>query len=386
MAGADGADRTPIGPQSLLARGLVGQERVRAFLASAVEQRRVGAAYLFVGPRGAGKLDAAYALAQAILCPHGGCGTCDDCVRVAHRTHPDVHLLQPMGAGSYVIEQIRDLIDDIALAPVRAARKVYLIDDADLLVDASANALLKSLEEPPDTVTFVLLGTSRETILPTIVSRCQIVPFRPVSPDAALATLESELTAPREICRRAVGCCASATQARGFVQSAERQEARRLALRCLEVLPDADALDVLHAAAACVDAAKAPYEALKAEQDSAYDEGAAWMSASALKQLTLRLKRELTARQRSGMMEVFGAQRSLLRDALCLAAATGDEPYNDDFAACARTYADRLGLDLLPRALDATDQACGRVRRGVSPQLALETMLFDIKEMLTCQP
>ena len=83
---------------------------------------------LFLGAPGAGKLDAAWALAQAFLCEQGGCGSCDSCVRVARHTHPDVHYYTPESATGYLIAQTRELLDDVPLAPIRAKAKVYIID------------------------------------------------------------------------------------------------------------------------------------------------------------------------------------------------------------------------------------------------------------------
>ena len=169
---------------SLLAK-LDTQERVRDFLTNAVASGRASHAYLFLGAPGAGKLDAAWALAQAFLCEQDGCGSCDSCVRVARHTHPDVHYYTPESATGYLIAQTRELLDDVPLAPIRAKAKVYIIDRAEQLRANTANALLKTLEEPPEGVMFILLGTSADVMLPTIVSRCQCVPFRLVSPAVA---------------------------------------------------------------------------------------------------------------------------------------------------------------------------------------------------------
>ena len=150
---------------SLLAK-LSGQKRVKSFLTRAVEGGRAAHAYLFVGAPGSGKLEAAWALVQALLCEDGGCGTCDNCMRAARRTHPDVHYYTPESATGYLISQTRELLEDVALAPIRAKHKVYIIDRAEQMRANTANALLKTIEEPPETVTFILLGTSTDTILP----------------------------------------------------------------------------------------------------------------------------------------------------------------------------------------------------------------------------
>lgn len=161
---------------SLLAK-LDTQQRVRDFLTNAVASGRASHAYLFLGAPGAGKLDAAWALAQAFLCEQDGCGACDSCVRVARHTHPDVHYYTPESATGYLIAQTRELLDDVPLAPIRAKAKVYIIDRAEQLRANTANALLKTLEEPPAHVIFVLCTTDPQKILETILSRCQRFDF-----------------------------------------------------------------------------------------------------------------------------------------------------------------------------------------------------------------
>ena len=148
-----------------------GQPRVRDFFAAAVREHRVGHAYLFLGAPGSGQQEAAMALAECLVCPKGGCDSCDECIRVAHRTHPDVHWLSPEGASGYVVEQVRQLIADVSLAPVRANAKVYILDRVDTLREASANALLKTIEEPPEGVVFILMARTADAVLPTISSR-----------------------------------------------------------------------------------------------------------------------------------------------------------------------------------------------------------------------
>ena len=211
---------------SLLAK-LDTQERVRDFLTNAVASGRASHAYLFLGAPGAGKLDAAWALAQAFLCEQDGCGACDSCVRVARHTHPDVHYYTPESATGYLIAQTRELLDDVPLAPIRAKAKVYIIDRAEQLRANTANALLKTLEEPPEGVMFILLGTSADVILPTIVSRCQCVPFRLVSPTVAAQAVSRATGQDLTRCRMAVAVAGSPTRGIEFLKSAERQDARR---------------------------------------------------------------------------------------------------------------------------------------------------------------
>lgn len=119
---------------------ILGQPQVRQFLRTTIAQNLVGQAYLFTGPAGSNKTLAAYAFAQAIICPDKGCGTCDACKRVLRRRHPDVRYFAPEGAGGYLVSQVREIVGDVDLAPIQASKKIYIIDRVDLLGVQAANA------------------------------------------------------------------------------------------------------------------------------------------------------------------------------------------------------------------------------------------------------
>ncbi|MBM6786151.1 DNA polymerase III subunit delta' [Collinsella tanakaei] len=368
---------------SLLAQ-LDTQPRVRDFLERAVRTDRASHAYLFVGAPGSGKLDAAWALAQALLCEQGGCGACDSCIRVARKTHPDVHLYEPESATGYLIAQIRDLLEDVALAPIRAPRKVYIVDRAEQLRANSANALLKTLEEPPENTTFILLGTSTDVMLPTIVSRCQCVPFRMLSTDESTDAVARATGLPEPRCRMAVAVAGSPARAAAFLKSAERQEARRQMLRAVDSLPRADEADILLASKDLMVAIHAPLADVKSTQQAVLEQNADYLSRGALKQLEERNKRELSARERSGIMEALASVRTLLRDVLMLLEGAPDGIVNDDV----RDIVERLAASTTTAgaiaALEAVGRAEKRIARNITPQLTVEVMLFDIRKALVC--
>ena len=368
---------------SLLAQ-LDTQPRVRDFLERAVRTDRASHAYLFVGAPGSGKLDAAWALAQALLCEQGGCGACDSCIRVARKTHPDVHLYEPESATGYLIAQIRDLLEDVALAPIRAPRKVYIVDRAEQMRANSANALLKTLEEPPENTTFILLGTSTDVMLPTIVSRCQCVPFRMLSTDESTDAVARATGLPEPRCRMAVAVAGSPARAAAFLKSAERQEARRQMLRAVDALPRADEADILLAAKDLMVAIHAPLADVKSTQQAVLEQNADYLSRGALKQLEERNKRELSARERSGIMEALASVRTLLRDVLMLLEGAPDGVVNDDV----RDIVERLAASTTTAgaiaALEAVGRAEKRIARNITPQLTVEVMLFDIRKALVC--
>jgi DNA polymerase III subunit gamma/tau len=182
--------------------GLVGQEHVTAALRNAVREGRVGHAYLFSGPRGTGKTTTARILAKALNCLNLGadgepCGVCENCVAIAEGRFLDLFELD--AASNNSVDNIRDLTDSVHLGlGATSKRKVYLVDEVQMLSAAASNALLKTLEEPPEHVVFVLATTNPEKVLPTIRSRTQHLEFTLFSADA-LETLLADVLAQEGI-------------------------------------------------------------------------------------------------------------------------------------------------------------------------------------------
>ena len=161
-------------------RDLVGQEHVTETLANAIKNNRVAHAYIFSGARGVGKTTAARILAKALNCVKGPtsdpCGECDSCKEIAAGTSLDV--IEIDAASNRGIDQIRELRDMVRYAPAAARTKVVILDETHMLTDEASNALLKTLEEPPDRVIFVMATTQPEDLVDTIRSRSQHFHFR----------------------------------------------------------------------------------------------------------------------------------------------------------------------------------------------------------------
>ncbi|WP_159784928.1 DNA polymerase III subunit gamma/tau [Sodalinema gerasimenkoae] len=167
---------------------LVGQSAIASTLTNAIRQERIAPAYLFCGPRGTGKTSSARIFAKSLNCLTSDrptatpCGTCDACRSIARGSALDV--IEIDAASNTGVDNIRELIERAQFAPVQARYKVYIIDECHMLSTAAFNSLLKTLEEPPAHVIFILATTDPQRVLPTIISRCQRFDYRRIALDA----------------------------------------------------------------------------------------------------------------------------------------------------------------------------------------------------------
>jgi DNA polymerase-3 subunit gamma/tau len=172
---------------------LVGQEPITRILGNAISQGRIAHAYLFSGPRGVGKTSSARILAKALNCKEGPtplpCGVCESCTSITDGSSVDV--IEIDGASNNSVDDIRDLRERVKYAPSGGRYKVYIIDEVHMLSGSAFNALLKTLEEPPSHVIFVLATTEMKKIPATVLSRCQHMPFRRISSNVIRARLKA---------------------------------------------------------------------------------------------------------------------------------------------------------------------------------------------------
>ncbi len=363
--------------------GIMGQSQVSRFLAQAHREDRLSHAYLFAGPVGSGKTEVAMALAKALLCPLGGCGECDTCRRIQRSTHPDVHWLEPDGVAGYKVDQIRQLNADAVRTPIRANHKLFVIARADLLNSASANAFLKTLEEPLPDTSFVLMARSRDAVLPTLVSRCQTLVFRKIPDEEAIGLVRRQTGADEQTAQIALAASSGSTKAAcEYVNSPSQKQIRSTAIEVLERIASMDAGDVVDAAKRLMDAVELQTGEVKSKYASQCDQNEEFMSPGALKHIEEQQKRAISSLKRKGLAEVFAVARSWIRDCAAVAIGGTNLMVNADCHYTIELTASSMDAQKFVAGLRAVDKAAGRIARNVTPQLVLETMLFDIRKAL----
>jgi len=231
-------------------RDLIGHRQLVGLLARSVRRESLPPSLIFAGPAGVGKRLTALATAQALNCTApvvtkddlsanaspgetiDACGKCKACKRIARGVHPDVLFVEPGDTGSIKIEQVRDIVDRAAYRPFEGRRRAVIIDQADTLVPAAQNALLKTLEEPPPSSVFMLITSRPDMLLPTVLSRCPRLQFRALGPHDIAAALVKR--GHSEADARAVAATAEGSLGRALETSAgDLVEARDVAQHVL---------------------------------------------------------------------------------------------------------------------------------------------------------
>ncbi len=191
-----------------------GQEKALTLIRKALSHERLPHAWLFSGPRGVGKFSTAIALAKTLNCRQHGldaCGTCDFCRQISEEVFPDFRVVRPDGKNIR-IAQVRDSLNWLNLRPDRARRRVLIFDGAEHLNRESANAFLKTLEEPPPQTLIILVALSPRHLLETIVSRCQHIRFRPLEPEVVEQLLKENQEWTLEQARVLASLCAGSVR------------------------------------------------------------------------------------------------------------------------------------------------------------------------------
>lgn len=368
---------------------LVGQAPVITRLRRAVAGDMTHA-WLFTGPPGSGRSNAALAFAAALQCPSGGCGHCHSCHEIEVGSHPDVRVTRTEKL-SIGVDEVRGLVRTSALAPVGERWQVMIVEDADRLTDQAANALLKAVEEPTERTVWLLCAPTAEDVLPTIRSRTRLVVLATPSPDDVAAFLVRRDGLPAETAAYA----ARASQGHiGRARALARDEPTRRRRQEVVAIPERlRSLGACLAAASDLhDVAKEEAEALtstydareKSELDTAYGvvergrrprEYAPALRAMEASQKTRAKRRVLDVVDRS-LMDLV----SVYRDALTLQLGTGlalvNEELRVEVGALARASTAESNLQRIEAVFEAREQM---LEFNVPPLLALESMMVALR-------
>lgn len=361
-------------PDPVLFAEVVGQEKAVAQLASAA--RRPVHAYLFHGPPGSGKRAAARGLAAALLCPDGGCGTCNSCRRALAGIHPDVVTVERSGA-SLDVDDAREITARAHRRPLESSRQVLLVPDVHLALKA-APALLKTIEEPPPSTVFILLADDLSPGLATIVSRCVQVPFAAVAP----TVLEEWLV------RRGVDVAMAASVAAASGGNLDRARLlsddpgfseRREQWRSVPSRLDgtgAAAVVVADGLLAMAEGAMGPMRQEHAREWATLEEQAEATGARGVpgrKGVEDRHKREERRWRTDDLRMGLAALAATYRDRMIATVSTGGPPGSPGAGTARRQAAAHV---------DSVRRASGALRRNVREDLLLEALMVELSGML----
>jgi DNA polymerase-3 subunit delta' len=381
---------------------VVGHDEAVAMLEEAVAGGRVTHAWLFTGPPGIGKLHTARVFAAALNCPAGGDGTCDTCRRILRGVHPDVHLVVPEG-DNLLVEDVRAVREEASRTHHEAPTAVFILDEADRMTEAAANALLKVLEEPPPDVVFVLVTRSAEALVGTVPSRARTLPFVSLSLAELTAALGHDLNLdPDQTAWAAAASHGRLARGRALLTDEAARTRRSSVLDLTERLATGQPSDALAAAATVVAiadevaaAARLRQERELAELDEAFGTGRG--TGALRKRLETRHRRELRRVRfdaiRDALADLLGAYRDIAlltpgegagggSGAASPVAAGGVPLVHPDKAGTFTRLAAGIDAATALRAAGALEEADRRLAIGAAPLLTLEAAFLSVQAAL----
>ena len=374
---------------------LIDQEHVITVLNEAVEASRdinnnsqeMTHAWLFTGPPGSGRSNAALAFAAALVCKSGGCNNCTDCKTAIKGVHADVELIKTEGL-SIKIDEVRELITRASWSPSVGSYRVVVIEDADRLTESAANALLKAIEEPGLRTVWLLCAPSATDVLPTIRSRTRSLVLRTPSTSAVAALLEAESVSPAMANFAARASQGHIGRARHLANNSEARSRREAILKISLLITDVSS--AFKAAQVLVEAAKAEAEEEAERRDDAELAALkeAWgQQGSKLTQGGAKIVKELEKDQKSRTTRMVRdyLDRALLdiatlfRDVLLVQSNSLDSLINTDLLSEITKIANNSTPQATLRKLEAIMSARTNLSHNAAPLLTIEALMVSLK-------
>jgi len=374
---------------------LIDQEHVISILQDAVRAAAIGEsqsqemthAWLFTGPPGSGRSNAALAFAAALVCKQGGCNDCVDCTTALKGTHADVELIKTEGL-SIKIDEVRELITRASWSPSVGNYRVVVIEDADRLTESAANALLKAIEEPGLRTVWLLCAPSTTDVLPTIRSRMRSLVLRTPSTAAVTALLEQEKISPTMADFAARASQGHIGRARYLAKSEEARTRRKAILKIS--LSISDVASAFKAAQVLVEAAKA-----EAEEEAERRDGAeiislkeAWGQqgskltqggSKAVKELEKEQKSRTTRMVRDYLDRALLDIATLYRDTLLIQSNSHESLINVDLISEISEIAKKTTPEATLRKLESIMNARTNLAHNAAPLLTIEALMVSLK-------
>ena len=375
---------------------LVGQEDAVAILQGASLAARNGDAtqemthaWIFTGPPGSGRSSAAIAFAQSLICPQGGCATCNECRSAKTHAHPDVEIMTTEGL-SIKIEEVRELLTRTSWAPSMGGWRIVVMEDADRLTESAANALLKAIEEPGTRTVWLLCAPTLHDILPTIRSRCRHIQLRTPTTSAVSAFLQRRDHIAPAMADFAARVSQGHIGRARYIATNEEVRSHRSTIMSLPLQLSTIA-DAYKAAQTLVDMATAQAKAQAEAHDEkeiaalqeAYGKGAtgrgmATGGAKAVKELEKEQKSRTTRMVRDSIDGALLDIATFFRDVMMVQAGATDSLINTDMKDAITAYAHKTTPHSTVRKVNAIMKARTHLSHNAAPLLTCEALMCQI--------
>jgi DNA polymerase III subunit delta' len=363
------------------------QEAVSAASDSTNQSQEMTHAWLFTGPPGSGRSNAALAFAAALICRNGGCNDCTDCKTATTGSHADVELIKTEGL-SIKIDEVRDLISRASWSPAVGNYRVVVIEDADRLTESAASALLKAIEEPGLRTVWLLCAPSSTDVLPTIKSRTRSLVLRTPSIAAVAKLLEKEKFSPAMADFAARVSQGHIGRARHLAKSEEARTRRQAILKISLMITDI--ASAFKAAQVLVEAAKAEAEEEAERRDDAEISALreAWGQqgskltqggSKAVKELEKEQKSRTTRMVRDYLDRALLDIATLYRDILLIQSNSPDSIINTDLISEMRKIAESTEAEATMAKLEAIMSARTNLSHNAAPLLTIEALMVLLK-------